>query len=100
MTRVKRPIERKLIGSVRSINTGLRIALAKPRTSAAVRAARKLSTVTPGSRYAEAKMASEEIIQLINIGISFVNSFYISTIIAIFSRLWNFIRLKSFLDLN
>jgi len=50
ITSVKRPIERKLIGKVSNINMGFRIALAKPRTIAAVKAAMRLSTDTPGRR--------------------------------------------------
>ncbi len=89
MTSVNSPIVRKLIGRVSNISMGFRIALANPSTRAALRAAIKLSTVTPGKRYAETRMANEDIIQLISIGIRFVSSFYISTIIAIFSRWWN-----------
>ena len=70
---------------------GLIMALASPNTSAAVRAAMKPLTVTPGRRYAEARMTSVDIIQLISIGISFVNSFSISAVITIFTRLRNVI---------
>ena len=85
ITSVNKPIERKLIGSVRSINMGFRIALANPRTMAAVRAAIRLSTITPGRRYAEARIARLDIIQLISIGIFFTNGLDVSTVIAIFS---------------
>lgn len=50
ITRVKRPIDKKLIGKVSNIRMGLRMALANPRTMAAVRATRKLLTETPGRK--------------------------------------------------
>lgn len=48
ITNVKRPIERKLMGSVSKISMGFKIAFTRPKTSAADKAAKKLFTETPG----------------------------------------------------
>ncbi|KKU18925.1 MAG: hypothetical protein UX77_C0001G0022 [Parcubacteria group bacterium GW2011_GWA1_47_11] len=88
------------MGKVSKTSIGFKMALASPSTRAAVRAAIKLLTDTPGSKYAEAKITSVDIIQLISIGIGLINCFSVCAVVAIFSRLRNLVRIQSLLDLQ
>ncbi len=65
MTKVKSPSVTILIGSVRRSSTGLIIALMIPKTTAVTKAARKLLTCTPGSKYAETMITTALKTQLI-----------------------------------
>ena len=79
------------MGKVSKTSIGFKMALASPSTRAAVRAAIKLLTDTPGSKYAEAKITSVDTVQLISIGIGLINCFSVCAVVAIFSGLWDFI---------
>ncbi len=80
ITNVKSPKVRIVIGKVKIIKIGFKIALKIPMTSAAIRAAVKFVTCTPGKKYAAAKTASPLNIQLIKIVILFVEAPYFISI--------------------
>lgn len=69
ITNVKSPSVIMLIGKVNSSRIGFKIALIIPITRAAMRAAVKLCTCTPGKIYAAAKTANPLKIQLIKMPI-------------------------------
>lgn len=65
MTNVKSPKVRIVTGSVNIMRIGLRMVFTIPKTTATITAVRNESTVTPGSKYAVIKTASELIKRLI-----------------------------------
>ena len=69
ITNVKSPNVKILIGNVKMISNGFKNALIRPITTAATSAATKLSTWTPGKRYAviaiaKVKMSHDRIIAI------------------------------------
>ena len=70
ITKVNNPRDRIFIGSVRKTSIGLRNAFTTPKITAVTRAAKKLSTITPGRIYATAKMTMLDTSQVIKASVS------------------------------
>lgn len=81
-TRVKSPIVRMFIGSVKNNTNGLINALIRPNTIATTRAARSPEIITPGNRYATTNIIKAVTNQLRSICAMFLYYFfYKSTVV-------------------